>query len=174
MSAASTSTSKELRHAASTSHDAPPGRSSRSSGVVTGATARLAHARLAQGDLDTAQALASEALASTSETFMPVISGYAFRSAGLVNVELGHVAPGRELLQQAIAAFERGTGNLGAGLAALCRIDLSRSFRGDDEIDDARRSALTAIELARVSGDPWVLRQAEQHLQGIGPSTEQG
>ena len=65
------------------------GRSSRSTGVVTGATARLALASLHRGDLDEAQALADRALSSSSDSFMPVVNGYAFKSAGLVNLALG-------------------------------------------------------------------------------------
>ncbi len=143
------------------------GRASRSTGVVTGATARLALALLLQGDLDRAHTLADEALTSSSESFMPVVNGYTFKSAGLVNLELGHVAEGRDHLQQAIDAFGRGTGNLGTGQAALCWIDLSRSYSKTDEPDDARRSAATAVDLALLSADPWVQREAEVQLEQV-------
>jgi predicted ATPase/DNA-binding SARP family transcriptional activator len=136
------------------------GRASASPGVITGATARLALARLEQGDLDAAQVLAADALVSTGESFMAVINGYAFKSAGLVNLALGHRAEGREQLRVAVDAFGRGTGQLGTGLAALCWVDLSRSF-ADDDVAAARAAAETALELALIAGDPWVVQQAE-------------
>ena len=144
------------------------GRSSRSSGVVTGATARLALAFLQRGDLDEAKALADRALSSSSDSFMPVVNGYAFKSAGLVNLALGHVEEGRAHLHQAIDAFERGTGRLGTGQAALCWIEVSRSHRAADEVDDTRRAATTAIDLSQASGDPWVQREARAHLELVG------
>ena len=144
------------------------GRSSRSTGVVTGATARLALASLHRGDLDEAQALADRALSSSSDSFMPVVNGYAFKSAGLVNLALGHVEEGRAHLHQAIDAFRRGTGGLGTGQAALCWIEVSRSNRAAGEIHDAHLAATTAIDLARASGDPWVQREARAHLELVG------
>ena len=115
------------------------GRAGRSSGVVAGATARLALATSLQGDVDQAQSLADQALAASGETFMPVVNGYTFKTAGLVNLELGHVSEGRAHLHEAIDAFELGTGSLGTGQAALCWIDLSRSYRATDEL--AERAA---------------------------------
>jgi tetratricopeptide (TPR) repeat protein len=144
------------------------GRSSRSSGVVTGATARLALSSLHRGELDEAKALADRALSSSSDIFMPVVNGYAFRSAGLVNLALGHADEGRSHLHQAIDAFERGTGKLGTGQAALCWIDVSRSHRAADEMDDTSRAATIAFDLAQASGDPWVQREARAHLALIG------
>jgi hypothetical protein len=113
------------------------GQASRSGGVIAGATARLAHARLMQGDIDEAQRLARTALASSSESFMPVVNGYAFRTAGLVNLHMGHVSEGRAHLRAAIEAFEQGTGSVGVGQASLCWIDLSNSCHQTGEADDA-------------------------------------
>jgi predicted ATPase/DNA-binding SARP family transcriptional activator len=144
------------------------GRASRSFGVVTGATARLALARLLQGDHDGAQALADQALSSSGESFMPVVNGYTFKTAGLVNLALGHVDEGRGHLRQAIDAFERGTGSLGTGQASLCWIDLSRSHHAAGEPAAALSSAVTALELAGSSGDPWVRREAEAQLELLG------
>lgn len=135
------------------------GRASRSPGVIAGATARLALARLVQGELDEAQRLARDALAASSESFMPVVNGYAFRTAGLVNLRLGHFPEGRAHLHAAIEAFEQGTGRLGLGQAALCWVDVSRSFLQTGEADHARRAAERAVETATVAGDPWILEQ---------------
>jgi predicted ATPase/DNA-binding SARP family transcriptional activator len=140
------------------------GRAGRSAGVVTGATARLAHAHLVNGDLEEAQRLARAALAMSGESFMPVINGYAFRSAGLVDVAGGHAAEGRAQLAAAIEAFELGTGTIGLGQAALCWVDLSRSYLGSGDADAARRAAETAVEVAIATGDPWVRAQADAHL----------
>jgi predicted ATPase/DNA-binding SARP family transcriptional activator len=140
------------------------GRESRSPGVITGATARLALARLEQGSIEEAEALARDALASTGESFMTVINGYAFKTAGLVNLALGQVDEGRAQLHTAIEAFERGAGHLGTGLAAMCWVDLSRSFAATGPAEQARAMAETAVEVARAAGDPWVLEQAQaQH-----------
>jgi hypothetical protein len=143
------------------------GRLGRSPGVVTGATARLAHARLEQGELEEAQALARDALASSGESFMPVVNGYAFKTAGLVNLRMGHVAEGRSQLRAAVEAFGRGTGNLGTGLAATCWVDLSRSYAGPDEIDDARDCAAEAFAAATIANDPWVLQHAQARLTEV-------
>jgi predicted ATPase/DNA-binding SARP family transcriptional activator/tetratricopeptide (TPR) repeat protein len=143
------------------------GRQGRSGGVVTGATARLALARLEQGALDEAQTLARDALASSSESFMPVVNGYAFKTAGLVNLRMGHVAEGRDQLKAAIEAFGRGTGNLGTGQAATCWVDLSRSYSGPDEIDDARKCAAAGLADATASEDPWVCDLARARLAEI-------
>jgi predicted ATPase len=140
------------------------GRASRSGGVITGATARLAHARLIQGDIDEAQGLARTALASSSESFMPVVNGYAFRTAGLVNLRLGHISEGRGHLRAAIEAFEQGAGNVGVGQAALCWIDLSDSCRETGEADDALWAAEKAVEVANTAGDPWVREQADAQM----------
>ena len=86
------------------------GRSGRSPGVTTGATARLAHARLAAGDLVEAELLAREALAGSGSSFMPVINGYVFRSAGLVNLALGHTPMEGATSLDAIEAFSQGAG----------------------------------------------------------------
>jgi len=143
------------------------GRASRSGGVIAGATARLAHARLVQGDIDEAQRLARTALASSSESFMPVINGYAFRTAGLVNLGMGHVAEGRAHLRAAIEAFEQGAGNVGVGQAAMCWVDLSNSYHETGEADAALWAAEKAVEIAVAAGDPWVREQAETHLERI-------
>jgi tetratricopeptide (TPR) repeat protein len=148
------------------------GHEGRSGGVVTGATARLALARLEQGDLDEAQTLARAALASSGESFMPIVNGYAFKAAGLVNLALGHVQEGRVQLEAAVAAFERGTGNVGLGQAATCWVDLSRSHRDTGEVDDARRAASAAVDIALATGDPWVLQQAEAQLALAAPLTD--
>jgi predicted ATPase len=145
------------------------GRASRSLGVITGATARLALARLAQGDIDEAQLLARTALAASGESFMPVVNGYAFRSAGLVNLRSGHVPEGRTHLRAAIEAFEQGTGSLGIGQAALCWVDLSRSYIETGEAEEARRAAETAVEVALAAGDPWVREQTGAHLALVTP-----
>ena len=143
------------------------GRSGRSPGVTIGATARLAHARLVAGDLAEAESLAREALAGSGSSFMPVINGYAFRSAGLVNLALGHTADGRRNLLDAIDAFSQGAGSLGVGQAAMCWIDLSRSHMAALEWDDAERTALAALDHARGSGEPWVCEQAQAHLDQL-------
>jgi predicted ATPase/DNA-binding SARP family transcriptional activator len=143
------------------------GRSARAAGVVSGATARLALALLLQGDLARAETLADDALSSSGESFMPVVNGYVLKTAGLVNLALGHVPEGRIHLQQAIDAFARGTGNLGTGQAALCWIDLSQSHATANEIDDARRAAEAAVGLAQASADPWVQQKAEDQLAGV-------
>lgn len=104
------------------------GRSGDSPGVTIGALARLAHARLAAGHIDDAEALARQALDGSGTSFMPVINGYVFRSAGLVNLALGHLADGRQNLADAIDEFSTGAGSLGIGQAALCWIDLSASY----------------------------------------------
>jgi predicted ATPase/DNA-binding SARP family transcriptional activator len=140
------------------------GHESRSPGVITGATARLALARLAQGSIDEARSLADDALSSTGESFMAVINGYAFKAAGLVNLALGHVDEGRSQLRMAIEAFERGAGGIGTGLAAMCWIDISRSCAETGPAEQARDAAETAVELARAAGDPWVLAQADAQL----------
>ncbi|HSB87618.1 MAG TPA: hypothetical protein VLD86_15010, partial [Ilumatobacteraceae bacterium] len=140
------------------------GRAGRSAGVIAGATARLALARMAKGDVEEAQVLARSALASSSESFMPVVNGYAFRTAGLVNLRFGHVAEGRRHLHAAIEAFEQGAGGVGVGQAALCWIDLSESLIQSGELDEARRAADRAVAVALSTGDPWVRGQAEAHL----------
>jgi tetratricopeptide (TPR) repeat protein len=145
------------------------GREGRSSGVTTGATARLALARLEQGALDEAQALARAALESSSESFMPVVNGYAFKTAGLVDLRMGHIAEGRSELHAAIDAFERGAGNVGVGQAAMCWIDLSRSHSETGELEDARRSAEMAVEVALAAGDPWIQGQARAQLALVAP-----
>ncbi|MEO8693413.1 MAG: BTAD domain-containing putative transcriptional regulator [Acidimicrobiales bacterium] len=147
------------------------GLASRSGGVIAGATARLAHARLIQGDIDEAQRLARTALASSSESFMPIVNGYAFRSAGLVNLRLGHVPEGRGHLRAAIEAFEQGAGNVGVGQAALCWIDLSESCSHAGETDDARWAAEKAVEIANAAGDPWVREQADAQMALIAAAT---
>jgi len=143
------------------------GRASRSLGVITGATARLAVARLVAGDLDQAQVMARDALAASGESFMPVVNGYAFRAAGLVNVRAGHVMEGRVQLHAAIEAFESGTGSVGIGQAALCWMDLSRSHADAAEFEESRTAARTAVERGMAAGDPWVLEQAHAHLASV-------
>jgi predicted ATPase len=132
------------------------GLSSRTPGVVTGATARLAVARLRQGDIDLAQRMARSALDGIGDSFMPVINGYAFHAAGVIDIESGHVTEGRMELALAIEAFERGAGTVGVGQAAVCWIELARSFAADGDLAAARSAADSAIELAWRSGDPWV------------------
>jgi predicted ATPase/DNA-binding SARP family transcriptional activator len=140
------------------------GRASRSAGVIAGATARLALARLVQGDLDEAQQLARTALASSSESLMPVVNGYAFKTAGLVNLQLGHLAEGRGHLRAAIEAFEQGTGSVGLGQAAMCWVDLSHSYTETGDAEAAQRAAQIAVEVATSAGDPWVQEQTEACL----------
>ena len=140
------------------------GRSGRSTGVIAGATARLALARLELGDVDEAQSLARDALAFSSESFMPVVNGYAFKTAGLVNLRLGHVSQGRAQLRAAIEAFEQGAGSVGLGQAAMCWVDLSNSLLETGETAQARRAAETAVEVAVGCGDPWVRAQSDAHL----------
>jgi predicted ATPase/DNA-binding SARP family transcriptional activator len=144
------------------------GRAGRSAGVISGATARLAMARLEQGSLVEARVLAEEALALSDQGFMPVVTGYVKRTAGLVNLRSGHITEGRAQLQEAIDAFGRGTGNVGGGQAALCWVDLSTSYAGTDETDDAQQAAQEALQIARMAGDPWVLEQVEQHVSKLG------
>jgi hypothetical protein len=143
------------------------GRASRSPGVVTGATARLGLARLLQGEVEEAQEMARAALASTGESFMPVINGYAFRTAGLVDLHAGHLTEGRRLLGAAIEAFEQGAGTVGVGQAAMCWVDLSRSHLESGDGEQAHRAAETAVSLAEAAGDPWVCQQAEAQLAQI-------
>ena len=143
------------------------GRESRTPGVVTGATARLALARLRQGDLGVAEQMAREALATSGDTFMPVINGYAFHTAGLVDLQLGHTAAGRDELRAAIDAFERGAGSVGVGQAALCWIDLSRSHLSGGDPATARSAAEVAEALARTTGDPWVCEQAAAQVRAV-------
>ena len=147
------------------------GHESRSPGVITGASARLAVARLRQGATEEAQSLAGEALASTGESFMAVINGYAFQAAGLVNLALGAAEEGRAQLHAAIDAFVRGTGDLGAGLAAMCWVELSRSFAQTGPEARARAAAETAVDIARAAGDPWVIEQAELQLAAAPSAT---
>ena len=146
------------------------GQASRSLGVITGATARLAHARLIEGDLEQAQLMARAALATSGESFMPIVNGYAFRTAGLVNLRSGHVAVGRSHLHSAIEAFELGTGTVGLGQAALCWIDLSRSYVDAGQLDDARRAADTAVAAGVAAGDPWVLDETHAHRASVAAS----
>ncbi len=139
----------------------------RSAGVVAGATARWRSPVSSQGDLDEAQQLARTALASSSESFMPVVNGYAFRTAGLVNLRMGHIAEGRDHLRAAIEAFEQGTGSVGLGQAALCWIDLSISHAETGEMDAARLAAEQAVAVAESAGDPWVIDQTDSHLARV-------
>ena len=143
------------------------GRASGSLGVITGATARLAVARLVDGDLDQAQVMARDALAASGESFMPVVNGYAFRAAGLVNLRAGHVTEGRVQLHAAIEAFESGTGSVGIGQAALCWIDLSRSHADTAELEESRTAARRAVERGSAAGDPWVVEQTQAHLASV-------
>jgi hypothetical protein len=143
------------------------GVASRSSGVTTGALARLGHARLLQGDLAAAERLAREALAGSGASFMPVVNGYVFKTAGLVNLALGHHADGRNHLLASIEAFSQGTGRLGIGQAAMSWIDLSASYAVADMISDALSAAGHAVDAAEDSGEPWVLAQARAHLHDI-------
>jgi predicted ATPase/DNA-binding SARP family transcriptional activator/tetratricopeptide (TPR) repeat protein len=136
------------------------GRAGRSEGVIAGATARLAVGRLEQGALDDAHELAKAALASSSGSFMPVVNGYSFRAAGLVNLALGHTVEGRQQLAAAVDAFSRGAGQVGLGQAALCWVDLSVSYLDAGDHEEARRAADRAVEIARATGDPWVRAQA--------------
>jgi len=102
---------------------------------------------------------------------MPVVNGYTFKTAGLVNLRIGHIAEGRGQLQTAIEAFEQGAGNVGTGQAAMCWIDLSRSYRDTDEVDDARSAATAAVDVALAAGDPWVRQQAEAQLALVARMT---
>ncbi len=135
------------------------GREARSPGVVIGATARLGLARLLQGDLAEAQVLATAALAGSSETFQATITGYTFKTAGLVNLQLGHPTEGRAQLETAVDAFSRGAGDLGLGLAALCWIDLAHAHRDAGDVDAADRALAAASMAAEASRDPWVIAQ---------------
>ena len=144
------------------------GVASRSSGVTTGALARLGHARLLQGDVAAAERLAREALAGSGASFMPVVNGYVFKTAGLVNLALGHLDEGRRHLSASIEAFSQGTGRLGIGQAAMCWIDLGASYAAGESLTDALgtlRSA--AVAAAEDSGEPWVLTQAHAHRQDL-------
>ncbi len=143
------------------------GRAGRADGVIAGATARLAMGRLAQGAVEEAEQLARAALAQSGGTFMPLVNGFAFRSAALVDMVLGHVAEGRDGLAAAIDAFGRGTGQVGAGYAALCWIDLSRSYASTGDLPDARRAAAVAVDVAASTGDPWVDAQAAAQLATV-------
>jgi predicted ATPase len=147
------------------------GRASDSDGVVTGATARLAHAALLLDDLDAAQRLARTALSTISGSFMPIVNGYAFRSAGLVNLRSGHVEEGRTHLLAAVEAFEQGTGSIGLGQAALCWIDLSDSYRDAGDTDAALAAATSGERLAELANDPWVLDRVATHRASLGATT---
>jgi len=127
----------------------------------------LGHARLLQGDLAAAERLAREALAGSGASFMPVVNGYVFKTAGLVNLALGHHADGRNHLLASIEAFSQGTGRLGIGQAAMSWIDLSASYAVAGMISDARSAAGHAVDAAEDSGEPWVLAQARAHLHDI-------
>ena len=70
---------------------------------------------------------------------------------------------------QAIDAFVRGTGNIGIGQAAMCWVDLSRSYNGTGDMDDARRSATEAVDAALATDDPWVRQEAEAQLALVAP-----
>jgi len=143
------------------------GRAGRSAAVVTGASARLALACLEQGDVDRAQTLATTALASSSESFMPIINGYAAKTAGLVNLRLGYTAEGHHQLYAAIEAFEQGAGGVGIGQAAMCWVDLSQSHFASGEIDAARWTAQRAVDAADTAGDPWIRAQAETNRAAV-------
>jgi hypothetical protein len=147
------------------------GLASRTQGVVIGATARLALARLLQGDTETAGEMARAALSGCGDTFMPVINGYAFRTAALVDLAAGHVAAGREELATAIEAFERGAGSVGVGQAALCWIDLSRSHLSTGDLVGAQTAADNARRAALATADPWVCEQADAHRRALASST---
>jgi hypothetical protein len=108
--------------------------------------------------------MARSALAASGDSFMPVINGYAFRTAGLVDLHDGHIAAAHTELALAIEAFERGAGSVGVGQAALCWIDLSRSHTANGDAQAARSAADTAFALAETTGDPWVLEQAHMNL----------
>jgi len=144
------------------------GRAGRAQGVVAGATARLAVGRLAQGALADAQDLARAALASSGGSFMPVVNGFAFHAAALVDLASGHVREARHGLDAAIEAFARGAGQVGAGYAAMCFVDLSRSYAATGDVDEARRAADDAVALARATGDPWVLDRAAAQRESVG------
>jgi hypothetical protein len=135
----------------------------RTPGVVAGATARLAHARLLQGDIEAARTGAQEAVAAASDSFMPVVNGYVFHAAGLVDLASGHIETGRDSLRLAIDAFMRGAGTVGVGQAALCWIDLSRSHLDAGDNTAARIAAETAGHLAAQVGDPWIQERASAH-----------
>ena len=147
------------------------GRAGRSEGVIAGATARLALARLVQGQIDEAERLARLALTSSSESFMPVVNGYAFRTAGLVNLRLEHIVEGEAQLRDAIEAFGQGAGGVGVGQAAMCWIDLSVSHVEAGDMDEARSAADRAVEIALASGDRWVLGQAQSHRALVTETT---
>ena len=95
---------------------------------------------------------------------MPVVNGYAFKAAGLVNLRLGHVSEGRGHLRAAIEAFEQGTGSVGLGQAAMCWVDLSQSYTDLGDAHEARRAAELAVGVATSAGDRWVQEQAEARL----------
>jgi predicted ATPase/DNA-binding SARP family transcriptional activator len=147
------------------------GQASRTQGVVTGATARLAIARLHQGDIELAQRLARSALDGIGDSFMPIVNGYAFHAAGVVDIESGHVPEGRAELALAIEAFVRGAGAVGVAQAALCWIELARSHAADGDLAAARSAADSATELARASGDPWVLERAASTVSDVYAAT---
>ena len=95
---------------------------------------------------------------------MPVVNGYVFRTAGLVNLQAGHVVEGRRQLDAAVEAFEQGTGTVGMGQAALCWVDLSRSHLSTGESELARQAAERAVAAAAAAGDPWVRDRVQSHL----------
>jgi tetratricopeptide (TPR) repeat protein len=140
------------------------GRQGRSAGVTAVAAARLTIGHLASGDLEAAREAAEEALASTSESFMPATNGFALRAKGLVDLRSDRIEDGRTSLREAIESFLRGSGGLGLGRAAECWLDLSRSYTMPGERAEAEDAARRAVELAVRAGDPWILRHAEEHL----------
>jgi hypothetical protein len=102
---------------------------------------------------------------------MPVVNGYAFRTAGLVNLRLDHIVEGQAQLRDAIEAFGQGAGGVGVGQAAMCWIDLSVSHVEAGEMGEARSAADRAVEVALASGDRWVLGQAQSHRTVVTETT---
>ena len=114
----------------------------RAPGVIAGATARLGHARLIQGDLDEAERRARAALVVERRG---VHAGDRRLCAAnrRPRQPRGRACPeGRDQLRAPIEVFEHGAGGLGVGLAAMVWIDLSASLLDDGDADAARDSPL--------------------------------
>jgi predicted ATPase/DNA-binding SARP family transcriptional activator len=139
------------------------GQAGRSIGVIAGASARLGHAYLLGGELEEAERLARSGLASSGAGFMPVIDGYVLRTAGLVNLALGHAGVGEDQLRQAIQAFEDGAGGVGVGQAAMVWLDVGASLMDRRDLEGARAAADSAAGLAQRSGDPWIQQHVDEH-----------
>ena len=49
----------------------------------------------------------------------------------------------------------------GNGIVGMCWVDLSHTYREEGEVDEARRAADAANEVAAAASDPWIRSQTE-------------